>query len=98
MYVCRESGINMVTPVQLMIDNSTCIAFALNNIKRSKLKHVDVSAQWVITLRDSSLVTPTYCSSSANEQLADIGTKILDAPTFISLREQLLHIISVLNR
>jgi hypothetical protein len=52
----------------------------------------------VITLRDSSLVTPTYCSSSANEQLADIGTKILDAPTFISLREQLLHIISVLNR
>ena len=98
MYVCRESGINMVTPVPLMIDNSTCIAFALNNIKRSKLKHVDVSAQWVITLRDSSLVTPTYCSSSANEQLADIGTKILDAPTFISLREQLLHIISVINR
>ena len=95
MYVCRESGIDMVTPVPLMIDNSTCIAFALNNIKRSKLKHVDVSAQWVVTLRDSSLVTPTYCSSSANEQLADIGTKILTGPTFTRLREQLMTIIHV---
>ena len=85
----------MVTPVPLMIDNSTCIAFALNNIKRSKLKHVDVSAQWVVTLRDSSLVTPTYCSSSANEQLADIGTKILTGPTFTRLREQLMTIIHV---
>ena len=94
MYVCRESGIDMATPVPLMIDNSTCIAFALNNIKRSKLKHVDLSQQWVLTLRDSNLVTPTYCSSSAGEQLADIGTKILDAPTFNKLREQLLEIIS----
>ena len=94
-YVCRESGIDLQTPVPLMIDNSTCIAFALNNIKRSKLKHVDVSQQWVITLRDASLVTPTYCSSSKNEQLADIGTKILSAPTFTSLREQLLISIHV---
>jgi len=90
-YVCRESGIDLQTPVPLMIDNSTCIAFALNNVKRSKLKHVDLSQQWVITLRDAGLVTPTYCSSSNNEQLADIGTKILPAVTFISLREQLLY-------
>ena len=83
MYVCRESGIDMVTPVPLMIDNSICIAIALNNIKSSKLKHVDVSAQCVVTLRDSSFVTPTYCSSSANEQLADTGTKMLhDWPNF----------------
>ena len=90
-YVCRESGIDLQTPVPLMIDNSACIAFALNNVKRSKLKLVDLSQQWVITLRDASLVTPTYCSSYNNEQLADIGTKILPAATFISLREQLLY-------
>ena len=54
-YVCREAGIAYPDgPIPLLIDNTTCIAFAKNSVSRSKLKHIDCSQQWVVTLRDAT--------------------------------------------
>lgn len=88
-YVCREAGIAYPDgPIPLLIDNTTCIAFAKNSVSRSKLKHIDCSQQWVVTLRDAKLLTPTYVHTA--EQCADIGTKILPSRTFVHLRDKLL--------
>ena len=88
-YVCREAGIPYPeAPIPLLIDNTTCIAFAKNSVSRSKLKHIDCAQQWVLTLRDSKLLKPTYVHTDS--QLADLGTKILSAPRFQKLRDQLL--------
>ena len=45
--------------------------------------------EWVKMLRNKSLVKPLHVPSEDN--LADIFTKILDKPTFINLRDRLLH-------
>ena len=88
-YVCREAGIPYPeAPIPLLIDNTTCIAFAKNSVSRSKLKHIDCSQQWVVTLRDAKILTPTYVHTA--EQCADIGTKILSPRTFVHLRDKLL--------
>ena len=88
-YICREAGIPYPEgPIPLLIDNTTCIAFAKNSVSRSKLKHIDCAQQWVLTLRDSKLLKPTYVHTDS--QLADLGTKILSAPRFQLLRDQLL--------
>ena len=89
-YICRDCGIEypLDSPIPLLIDNTTCIAFAKDSIQRSKLRHIDCSMEWVITLRDAKIVTPTYVKTDS--QLADIGTKILEPQKFKGLRERLL--------
>lgn len=53
------------------------------------MKHIDVRQEWVHTLHDKSIVKPVHVPSALN--LADIFTKILAAPTFILMRDRLLH-------
>jgi hypothetical protein len=89
-YISRDCGIDfpLDEPVPLYIDNTTAIAFASNSIQRSKLRHIDCSMEWVLTLRDASIVKPTYVHTS--QQLADLGTKILSSDIFQGLRDQLM--------
>ena len=89
-YISRDCGIEFPvdTPVPLYIDNTTAIAFASNTIQRSKLRHIDCSMEWVLTLRDARVVKPTYVHTDS--QLADLGTKILSTDKFQSWRDQLM--------
>ena len=89
-YVARDCGIDFPVdaPVPLYIDNTTAISFASDSIQRSKLRHIDCSMEWVLTLRDAKIVKPTYVHT--NRQLADLGTKILSTEKFQGLRDQLM--------
>ena len=60
---------------------------------KTRLKHIDVRQQWVKTLRDQELVQGVKISSEAN--ISDIGTKILPAPTFLQLRNKILHQVTL---
>ena len=45
----------MGLPLEIKVDNTTAIAFSKGNVRRSKLKHIDVRQSWVEWLRDKSL-------------------------------------------
>ena len=85
-YIVEEMGGSMPLPYDLRVDNTTAIAFSKGNVRRSKLKHIDVRQQWVEWLRDRSLVKLEYVNTKLN--LADFYTKILDTETFENLRDQ----------
>ena len=87
-YTADEMGIPFPKPFTLQIDNKAAIAFADNSAFKSKLKHIDVRQEWVQTLRNHSIINPVYVPSEEN--LADIFTKILDAATFIRLRDRMM--------
>ena len=59
------------------MDNTTAEAFANNNAKKTKLKHIDARQEWVKVLRDKSILVPVHVPTKRN--LADIFTKILHA-------------------
>ena len=75
-------------PYDLRADNATAIAFSKGNVRRSKLKHIDVRQQWVEWLRDKDLVNLTHVDTKLN--LADFFTKLLDVDTFVRLRSMMM--------
>ena len=58
-YIVEEMGGSMPLPYDLRVDNTTAIAFSKGNVRRSKLKHIDVRQQWVEWLRNKELVNLT---------------------------------------
>ena len=61
---------------------SKAIAFSKGNVRRSKLKHIDVRQSWVEWLRDKSLVNLSHVDTKLN--LADFFTKLLDCRRHLS--------------
>ena len=43
-------------PFKLLVDNTTAEAFGNRSVNKSKLKHIDCRQEWVLTLRDKSIV------------------------------------------
>jgi hypothetical protein len=84
-YVAEEMGIPFPKPFNLQIDNDAAKCFARDTVFRSKLKHIDCRQQWVKILRNKGICTPTDVDTKDN--LADLFTKILAAPTFKRLRD-----------
>ena len=94
-HVMDEIGIAFPQPYPLQIDNKAAQAFAKNTAMKAKLKHIDVSQEWVHRLRDSNICTPSYVPTDLN--LADLFTKILPAQRFIVLRDRILHRIPTVS-
>ena len=69
-------------------DPQTCLAFSKEQVQRSKLRHIDCRQEWVQSLRDASIVDLQWVESESN--FADLFTKILEAETFVRLRDQLM--------
>ena len=88
-YTADEMGIPFPQPMKMKVDNKAAIAFADNIAFKTKLKHIDVRQEWVRTLRNKNIVQTEHVPSKDN--LADIFTKILDADTFESLRDRIMH-------
>ena len=78
----------MPTPFKLQVGNSTCLAFSEERVQRSKLRHIDCRQEWVQALRDASVVDLQWVESASN--FADLFTKILEAETFVKLRDQIM--------
>ena len=87
-YIVEEMGDRIAFPLELKVDNTTAIAFSKGNVRRSKLKHIDVRQQWVEWLRDKDLVNLTHVDTKLN--LADFFTKLLDVDTFVRLRSMMM--------
>ena len=87
-YIVDEMGAPMELPLQLLVDNTTAIAFSKGNVRRSKLKHIDVRQQWVEWLRGKSLVNLCHVDTKLNR--ADFFTKLLDVDTFVRLRSMMM--------
>ena len=81
-------GFGYPTPIELCVDNSTAVAFSQGQTRRSKLRHIDARQSWVEALRDDSIVKFKWVPTKDN--LADIGTKLLDTLTFERLRDELM--------
>ena len=87
-YIVDEMGAPMELPLQLLVDNTTAIAFSKGNVRRSKLKHIDVRQEWVKMLRDKNVLKAQHIDTALN--LADIFTKILAASRFTELRDMMM--------
>jgi hypothetical protein len=87
-YISDEMGVPIRLPFKLQVDNSTCLAFGQDQIQRSKLRHIDCRQEWVLALRDAKVVQMEWVESAHN--FADLFTKILEAETFIRLRDQIM--------
>ena len=88
-YIVEEMGMDFKLPAILRMDNAAAEVFTINTANKTRLKHIDCRQEWVKMLRNKSLIKPMHVPSEDN--LADIFTKILDKPTFINLRDRLLH-------
>jgi hypothetical protein len=95
-HVMQEMNIPFPEPYCLQIDNTAAKAFAKGTAQKSKLKHIDVRQGWVKVLRDSSICKPVHVPTKLN--LADLFTKILNAPRFRELRDRVLHRIPTVAR
>ena len=89
-YVSDELGIPFETPIKIQVDNQTALSFATGTVKKSKLRHIDARQDWVQALRDASLVKLAKVHTSDN--LADLGTKLLEPDTFEGLRDRIMVI------
>ena len=67
-------------PFTLQIDHAAAEIFMEDTKSNSRLKHIDVRECWVRKMRDRSKVIPEHVST--NDNLADLFTKPLAAPTF----------------
>ena len=87
-YVTSEMGMEIERPFKLQVDNAACLAFSKEEVRRSKLRHIDCRQEWVQALRDSDVADLQWVASEAN--FADLFTKILEAETFTRLRDQIM--------
>ena len=83
-YIAREMAIPFPKP----LDNKAAQIFAEGTCKKSKMKHIDCSQEWVKVLRDREILIPVHVDTKEN--LADIFTKILDIQTFVYMRSRLM--------
>ena len=88
LYVNEELGIPYALPIEIAVDNTTTIAFASGMVKKSKMRHIDARQDWVQALRDGNLVKLVKVNTKDN--LADLGTKLLDPETFERLRNGMM--------
>ena len=86
-YVTDEMGFGYPTPIELCVDNSTAVAFSQGQTRCSKMRHVDTHQSWVEALRDDSIARVKWVPTKDN--IADIGTQLLDTLTFERLQEEL---------
>ena len=87
-YMVDEMGQPMDLPIDIQVDNTTAIAFSKDRINRSKLKHIDCRQAWVEALRDDSICRLSKVDTKEN--VADLGTKILDTVRFQKLRDMIM--------
>jgi hypothetical protein len=83
-----ELGLHSHTGSTIFGDNQSAITVSANGVKGERTKHVDIKYHFITESVDQGSVRLQWIPTT--EQLADIFTKALAAPTFVKLREKLL--------
>jgi len=86
--IIAELGLNSSTGSKVYGDNQSTIAVSKNGVKGERTKHVDVKYHFVTETVESGKVKLVWVPSA--QQQADIFTKALPKPTFLTLRKQLM--------
>ena len=87
-YVTSELGLDFPKPICLEVDNATAIVFSKDQVRRSKLRHIDARMAWVEALRDDKLVKLIKVDTAEN--LADLNSKLLNPVRFHYLVDKIL--------
>ena len=75
-------------PTTIQIDNLSALKFAENPMFHARSKHIDIRHHFVRERIASNEVVLNHCASEDN--MADILTKALPRPIFVSLRDKIL--------
>jgi len=86
-----ELGIPTNSPTTILIDNQSAMRFVENPIFHACSKHIDIRHHFVCERLASNEVILNYCASKEN--VADMFTKPLAKPQFITLRGHVLGVI-----
>ena len=78
----------MKRPTIVHEDNSSCVAFAHNLKSRKTTRHFELRVHYLQQLVNESILT--FSQTKTKQMIADIFTKALPHPLFVSLRGQLL--------
>ena len=74
-YVAQELNIEVNPRLDMYIDASAAVSFALKIGSKTKMKHLDIRKSWIQQLRDRSLLT--LHKVGTKEQKADALTKLM---------------------
>ena len=86
--ILKDLGIFLCSPPTIWCDNLSALALASNLVFHARTKHVEVDYHFIrekVTNKDVQ-----FRHISTNDQLADVLTKALSSPRFISLRSKLM--------
>jgi hypothetical protein len=87
--ILTELNLDIASPTIIRVDNQSAIKMGENNSDHERTKHIDIKHHFIRELvKDGSIAfewVPT------EKQLADILTKALATPTYISLRDKLMN-------
>jgi hypothetical protein len=95
-HLCHALGYTQDRPTVIFEDNQSAIDFSHNPINQSLLKHVDVKYHVIRDWLREGKINIQKIDTAAN--LADMFTKAMQAPTFWTLVQQVLHISEELHR
>ena len=87
-YVTAELGLACPQPIMLEVDNATAITFSKDQVRRSKLRHIDARQSWVEALRDENIVK--LIKVDRHDNLADLNSKLLNSVRFEYLVDKIM--------
>ncbi|KAL0285489.1 UNVERIFIED_CONTAM: hypothetical protein Scaly_2818200 [Sesamum calycinum] len=87
MFLLQDFGLTVHTPVPFLCDNQAALHIVANPVCHERTKHLEIDCHIVRDKFKAGLIAPAHVPSK--EQLADIFTKYLAAPSFLSLLSKL---------
>ena len=84
-----EIGFNVKTPVAILSDNQSAIKMAQNDIEHDRTKHIDIKYYFIRDEINNKQVSVQWIRTES--QVADIFTKALTSPSFLTHRNRLIH-------
>lgn len=80
-------GFDLSVATTLNMDNQAAISFSKDHNLSNRTKHIDVRYHFIRDHIQKRAIAPTFCPTDSN--LADLLTKALPTPRFITLRDSL---------
>ena len=88
-----EMGCRVRTPSTIYCDNQSTILIANHDTQHERSKHIEIKNVLIKDEIKGGKIRVEWVQSS--QQKADILTKTLTPPTFLSLRQHLVHEVNV---
>ena len=87
-YVTSELSLSYPQLILLEVDNATAIMFLKDQVRCSKLQHIDCRQAWVEALCDGHIVK--LIKVDTNDNLADLNSKLLNVVCFSYLVNKIM--------